>query len=441
MRAGRALIAATVAASAATVALLGGVLAERGEPGAAPAATPPPAVAAEQALSGFSQGDTAGAVAALEAKAESGTAAAQDYTLLGLAYQQRARETADPGFYTLSEQALREALRLAPGDVLSTSGLASLALSRHRFRDALGLGLRARRLAPGLARPYGIVGDALVELGRYEEAFRAFDRMAALKPSLAAYARISYARELLGDTRGAIAAMRLALGPALGQAEPTAWTHVQLGKLHWSRGRVEAARREYLLALRAFPGYVYALDALARAEAARGDLPKAIALARRATASVPLPELLATLGDLLAVAGRPDEARAQYRTVGAIERLLVANGVRTDLETALFNVDHGLRLRESLAQARAARGERRSIQADDVLAWALARNGRCHEALAWSKRSLRLGTEDASMFFHRGAIERCLGREGEARGWFARALALNPNFSLVHAPIAREALR
>jgi tetratricopeptide (TPR) repeat protein len=336
---------------------------------------------------------------------------------------------------------LLRALARAPDDVLATSGLASLALSRHRFREALALGRTARRLAPLSARPLGIVGDALVELGRYDAAFRAFDRMAALKPSLASYARIAYARELIGDTDGAIEAMRLALGPALGLPEPTAWTRVQLGKLLWGAGRLDAAGREYRLALQAFPGYVHALDSLAKVEAARGDLPKAIALARRAVASVPLPEHVATLGDLLAAAGKPDEARRQYDTVRAIERLLVANGVRTDLETALFDLDHGLRLRDALARARAARAERRSVQADDVLAWALARNGRCEEALGWSRRALRLGTRDAAMYYHRGSIERCLGRHAEARRWFGRALALNPHFSLVHAPIAREALR
>jgi Flp pilus assembly protein TadD len=63
------------------------------------------------------------------------------------------------------------------------------------------------------------------------------------------------------------------------------------------------------------------------------------------------------------------------------------------------------------------------------------------EALGWSQRALRLGTQDASMFFHRGAIERCLGRHDRAETWFRRALALNPHFSLVHAPVAREALR
>jgi len=111
--------------------------------------------------------------------------------------------------------------------------------------------------------------------------------------------------------------------------------------------------------------------------------------------------------------------------------------VRTDLEIALFNVDHGRHLRQSLASARRAHHERPSIEADDVLAWALMRNGYCKEALGYSQRALRLGSLDASKFFHRGMIERCLGRD-TARAWFARALDANPHFSLVWAPVARR---
>src|SRR5439155_6046586 len=135
--------------------------------------------------------------------------------LLGLAYQQRARETGDPGYYTRSDGILSRALALAPNDFLATSALGSLALSRHRFRDALALGLRARALSPATARNYGVIGDALVELGRYRSAFAAFDRMAALKPSLDSYARIAYARERHGNFGDAREAMQLALRAAI----------------------------------------------------------------------------------------------------------------------------------------------------------------------------------------------------------------------------------
>jgi hypothetical protein len=116
--------------------------------------------------------------------------------------------------------------------------------------------------------------------------------------------------------------------------------------------------------------------------------------------------------------------------------LLRANGVRTDLETALFDVDHAVRLRRALSLARAAQAERPSIDGDDVLAWALVRNGRCSEALHYSKRALRLGTRDAVKFFHRGMVERCLGDSAVAKRWFRRALSVNPHFSLLWAPAA-----
>ena len=358
--------------------------------------------------------------------------------LLGLAYQQRARETGDPTYYTKSKGVLARALRLAPHDLIATGGLGSLALSQHRFREALALGRRARSLSPTTARTYGVIGDALVELGRYREAFAAFDTMSRLRPSLASYARVSYARELLGDFRGAVSAMRLARTSAIGEPEALAWTAVQLGKLYWAHGLADRAARQFRKALAAFPGYVYAYDALAQVEGARGHLRKAIALEQRAVDGIPLPQFVATLGDLERRAGDATAARRQYETIGVIERLLVANGVKTDLETALFDVDHRIRLRHALAIARKAHADRPSIDGDDVLAWALARNGRCAGALPWSRHALRLGTQDALKFFHRGFIERCLGDRAASRIWFKRALALNPHFSVLWSPLARR---
>src|SRR5262249_6895184 len=183
-------------------------------------------------------------------------------TQLGLAYQQRARETGDPSYYPRSEGVLREALTLRPRSALALSGLGSLALSRHRFREALALGRRAAALEPDEACHEGVIGDALVELGRYDEAFRAFDRMVTLKPNASAYARISYARELLGHPRAAIGPMRLAVEASGSDSEGHAWALVQLGKLDWSFGRIRAAAKNYRRALGVFPGYVYSLDAL-----------------------------------------------------------------------------------------------------------------------------------------------------------------------------------
>jgi tetratricopeptide (TPR) repeat protein len=434
----RLLVFTTVALGLAAGVLLGGAFAERGASGrtAAPASAAAAGAVADRALSGFT-GGAASEVASLEAAVRARPDDVHSLTLLGYAYLARWRETGDASFLPRAGEALRRARALAPRDPLVVVGLGSLALTQHEFRRALALGREAARLAPGSARPYGIVGDALVELGRYEGAFRAFDRMAALRPSLASYARIAYARELIGDVGGAIAAMRLALDAAAGQPEPTAWTHVELGKLHLGRGELRRAGEYFRSALAALPGYPYAYDGLARVAAARGRLERAIALERRAVAAVPLPQLVGELGDLLERAGRTSDARRQRATVAVIDRLLAANGIRTDLEQTVYDVDHGRAGKDAVARARAARALRPSIHGDDLVGWALARNGRCGEALAWSKRSLRLGTKDALLFFHRGVIERCLGRPESARAWLGRALALNPGFSTRWAPVAR----
>jgi tetratricopeptide (TPR) repeat protein len=426
-------LAVVAAVAAAAVIGLGGAFRDSAGAGADASAA-----GVSQLQSGFAPGDTAAVVARLQAQLRSQPRNAEALALLGLAYQQRMRETADPVYLTKADGVLRMALRLQPRSALAMGGLASLALSQHDFRRALALARQARALAPGDARSLGAIGDALVELGRYDGAFAAFDRLAREKPGLAAYARIAYARELIGQPRAAIQAMQLALDAAGARAEPAAWAHVELGKLHFALGELAPAGRHFRAALARLSGYPFALDGLARVEATRGRGKRAVALARRAVEAAPLPQFVATLADIHLAAGDKQRAREQYALLGAIERLLRGNGVRTDLETALFDVDHGLRLSQAVSRARRAHAERPSIQADDVLSWALARTGRCEEARRFSQRALRLGTRDALAFFHRGMIERCLGRKRTARAWFERALETNPHFSLIWAPVARR---
>lgn len=427
------------AAATAAAALLGGVLA--GSPSAGPVPSAKPEVVATRLLDGFAAGDTAAQVAQLEQRVESNPADAEGLALLGLAYQQRARETGDPGFYPRSEAALRRSLARADTNDLALGGLAALAATRHRFAEARRLAERALRINAYSTAALGILGDALVETGEYDAAFRTFDRMAALKPNTASYARVAYARELLGRTDGAIAAMRLAVSAAAPTGEPAAWTLVELGNLYFNSGRLRLAERAYREALARFPEYHRADAALARLAAARGQTDEAAVLYRRALETVPLPEYAAGLGETLAAAGRDEAAADAYGLVDVMQQLLEANGARTELETALVDLDRNVDVAGALARAREAYGERRSIEAEDVLAWALYRNGRCEEALGHSHRALRLGTRDALKLFHRGMIERCLGRPAAAKSTFRAALDINPHFSPRWSPVAKEAVR
>ena len=247
---------------------------------------------------------------------------------------------------------------------VATSGLGSLALSRHRFAEALALGRRAHAISPTTARNYGVIGDALVELGRYREAFAAFDTMAALQPGLSSYARdratrascsaTSPRRDRVDEAR-ARRRRRTGRGRAPGRTSSSASSTGRAARSP-PRGASTAPR----CAL--FPGYAYALDALAQVEAARGRprLPRSRSSSRPSTA-IPLPQFVASLGDLLPATRASAAARAgSTRSIAVIERLLRANGVRTDLETALFDVDHGIRLAR-VARARAAGAARAAV--------------------------------------------------------------------------------
>jgi Flp pilus assembly protein TadD len=112
--------------------------------------------------------------------------------------------------------------------------------------------------------------------------------------------------------------------------------------------------------------------------------------------------------------------------------------VRMSLDLATFQVDRGIRLGKALALARRGYHDRPSIVGDDALGWALVRNGRCREGLAFARRALRLGTRDANAVFHRAMAERCVGNHAAARRWFRLALQINPHFSLLWNGVARQ---
>jgi tetratricopeptide (TPR) repeat protein len=430
----RLLIAGTAAALVAAVLALGGVL-DRTPPAASASDALPTAVVQELAK-GFAAGNTAAEIAGLQGELRVDPRNVKALDTLGLAYEQRVRETGDATYYGKAEGILRESLALAPHDLVATAGLGQLALSRHRFREALALGRRAQRISPTTAGVYGVIGDAALELGRYRMAFNAFDRMASLKPTVASYARVSYARELLGHVAAAERAMTLAASAAVGEQEASSWTHTQLGLLYLGHGEPRQALVQLDTALSLDPTYYVALDGMAQVQAGLDHLRVAVAYERRAVDEVPLPQQVGLLGDLYRATGDHVHAAREYALIGVIEKLLAANGVKNDLDIALFDADHGIALPHALTLARKGYLDRPSIFGDDVLGWVLARNGRCGEALAYSSRSLRLGTEDALKLFHRGWIAACLGNRAAAASWYRRALALNPRFSVLWAPVA-----
>ena len=378
-------------------------------------------------------------IRSLQAAVRSDTSDAEPLASLGNAYLQKARETADPAYYARAETALRAALKREPGDAGALTGMGSLANARHDFRAGLAYGERARAAAPGVVKPYGVIVDAQVELGRYDAAERTLQRMVDLKPNLDSYARISYFRELHGDVAGAIEAMRMAASAGGDARENLAYVQTLLGNLELARGHVGAAQRAYRFSLARYPGYIPALAGLARVDATRGDLDAAISRYRTVVTRLPFPEYLIARADAELAAGRRADAREDVALIRVQQQLLRRSGVNVDAEMALIEADHG-RSARAVALGRRAFDAAPSVRSADALGWALTRAGQPREGLTFAMQALRLGSRDAMFLFHAGIAARDAGRADLARRYLSRALAGNPRFSPLHAPQARHAL-
>src|ERR687898_327595 len=392
-------------------------------------ATSPPALSAGADVGRPSGDPLRDARAAVRAAPESADARA----LLGDAYVTKARATGDPSLYARADRVLDTALRRDPRNVAALVGAGTLAGLRHDFREQLRLGLEARQVAPALARPYTVIADAQIELGRYSDAARSIQRLVDLKPGLPAYARVSYYRELTGDQAGAVRAMRFAAS-AGGAPESLAYVQALTGNLELARGHSGAARDAYMASLRTVPGYSDALEGLARVDAARGDLRGSAARLRRLAPNRPPARALAFLAELELAMGHPRAARRHVmaaRTQFARDR---AGGGLPDAEAVLLEANHG-------SAARAVRVGRRvwrakpSIRSADALGWALTRAGRPREGLAWARRALRTGSVDPMIRAHAGLAARRAGRAREAQRDLR--LAARGAAALSPAPTAR----
>jgi tetratricopeptide (TPR) repeat protein len=322
--------------------------------------------------------------------------------LLSDALLRQARATTDSRPANRAAELLKSVLKEDPGQYDALRMLGAIYLSQHRFGDALELGRRARDLRPDDAWNYGVMGDALIELGDYNRAFEAFDKMMTLRPSATAYARVAYARELRGDLAGALQAMQLAANATPPQDyEAQAWYAVQLGELHLRMGRLDHADREFRHSLFVFPNYPHAVVGRGKVNVARGDRWRALALYLDQLKRTPTLDLAARVGDLYAQAGNREQAERYYQLAEDLAGPAIA---QTETNLALFLADHDRKLSEAVQIAEAVAATRHDIFTEDALACSYFKSGRLAEARAASERALRTGTRDERLREHAARI-------------------------------------
>ena len=358
---------------------------------------------------------------------------------LGFALLQRIRETADPSLYAPAEVAFDAARRLEPDDALVYVGIGGLQLGKHQFADALVTGRHAVELSPDLDTAHAVVVDALVELGRYDEAQAACDEMLGIALDLTTLTRASYLAELHGKLDVALSGMqKAAKAPSLAP-ENVAFVDALLGNLLVYSGDPEGAAGAYRDALAVVPAHAPSLAGEARLAVGAGRLDDAIRLFQQAADIVPLPEYVIGLAEAQTAAGRADDAARNFKLARAEIQLFQATGVVVDLDLALFEADHGEPAR-ALTYAETAYKATPTVRAADALAWALHRLGRDDEAKVRSDEALRLGSLDPLFRYHAGAIAAALGDAGGAHKDLSLALSTDPGFSATGAAEARRIL-
>jgi tetratricopeptide (TPR) repeat protein len=361
------------------------------------------------------------------------------WATLGIAYVQQAKVTVNPDYYPKAEGALQQSLDLGIDDnYLVYAGLSALASARHDFARAKDFAERGLAINSYNALLYGALSDAEVQLGEYDAAFAAVQKMVDLSPDAASLSRASYTWELRGDIPKATALMQRALDDA-STASNRAFANVFLGELAFNAGDPDTALRFAIDALAASPDDPAALAGRAKAEAALGQYETALDHYAAVIDRAPEPTYLIEYGELLQFLGRDDEARVQYDLFGTVQQLFSANGVEPDAGPTLFIANHGDPT-QALADAEAGIRTRPFIVMHDAYAWALHRNGRDTEALVEVGKAMQLGTPNALFHFHAGMINYSLGDLTAARDELASALSINPFFNILDAPVAQQTL-
>jgi len=357
---------------------------------------------------------------------------------------QRVRETGDLASLEIAMKAGQASLATQPPEH-NTGALTLLAQAEFTAHDFVASRNHAERLIelePGKGYPFEILGDALLEIGEYdraETAFRKFEQFGGIQglTRVAIGQRMSRLALLRGDEdtaeRRMLNALKTALSLPVPPPETVAWCRWQLGEMSFGVGHYAAAEKHYRDALTTLPGYFRALASLGRVRAARGDLPDAIAQIEHAINIIPDPSFVAALGDLYKRVGREDDANKQYKLVEAIGKISVYSRLQ-----ALFYADHDMNPQEAYSIAVKEYSVRKDIYGADAVAWTALKAGKLIEAQAAIEEALRLGTQDAKLFYHAGEISKAAGNNDSALSYLKRASELNAQFDPLQATIMKR---
>ena len=321
-------------------------------------------------------------------------------------YLSEARITGEhPYYYPAILTMLDGVLAIDPANFEATTYKASVKMSQHQFAEARTIAERARAINPANAYVYGVLVDANVELGDYEQAVAMSDKMQALKPSLESYARASYLREIYGSYPGAIIAMKLAVEAGLPGSEPYCWSKNILGQLYETTGKLDEADREYAGILVVRPSYAMAMAGQARVLKARRQYDQALTLLNHAAAIMPEFSFHEQMAMIYAQQGKTDKATAKYADVARMLGEDARSGHVVDLELCKLYTLSGQPDSALVYGLREYAKRPRNIDVNHALAQVYANRHELDKARQHLKLALRTGSKNPELRQLAGVIE------------------------------------
>jgi tetratricopeptide (TPR) repeat protein len=358
----------------------------------------------------------------------------------GNALAQLQRESDDPLYFEAAESVYTEALRLSPNHVDALAGMAWVTGGKHQFEKSIAWGNQALAADPQCIEAFGIVGDAALELGNYDSALENYQKMMDLRPDLSSWSRGAHLLWLIGDTNKAKTLMGKAIAAGAPFAENTAWCRIRMATMLFHEGAILPAEDAIRPMLESGSKNSHLLLLAARIASAKEDFSLAEKHYRTLLESGPNQQAQAGLGDLMTVCGNTGDAEKHYQTVESLHATHLEDGVHDHGFMAKFLADHDRNLVEALRMVEEHKLTKNVLEAD-TLAWVYYKNGMLPQAVEAMKRALSRNTPDPEMHYHAGMIASAYGDLSSAKKHLERALAMNPNFSLIQAPRARKELQ
>ena len=362
----------------------------------------------------------------------------QPFIDLASAYTLEGRISGNGGYY--SNAALKVLNEVLNGETATQdqrfqalSLKSAVLLNMHQFKAALDAANEGIALAQYNAGIWGALVDAHVELGNYDEAVKDCDRMLQLRPDLRSYSRASYLRQIYGDNRGAIDAMRMAVQSGVPGLESTEWARVQLGDLFLNIGNADSARLLYRYSLVYRPGYPYAEMGMARADRAQKNYDGAIAHARTAIKALSESSFIAYLADLYELKG---DAKKAAEVRGDVKRLLheaaekepkdalVKHNSAREMATAYLatkDYDNALKYATEDYNMRPA-----NIDANELMAWISYLKGDAAAAKGYAEKTLITHTKNATTLYKDGLIFSAAGSAQRGDSLKQEAVSITP---------------